>query len=64
MALDKAIKYGKEKRKIYRGAKAVDVTCRNGGSDEYAINNRMHSTRKRELQYSDTIEYEDEGEIE
>ena len=64
MALDKAIKYGKEKRKTYRGAKAVDVTCRNGGSDEYAINNRMYSTRKRELQYSDTIEYEDEGEIE
>ena len=28
MSLDKAIKHGKEKRKPYRGAKAVDKTCR------------------------------------
>jgi len=32
MSLDKAIKYGKEHRKPYRGAKAVDATCRNHGS--------------------------------
>jgi len=31
MSLDKAIKYGKEKRKKYYGAKAVDHTCRNHG---------------------------------
>ena len=32
MSLDKAIAHGKEKRKPYRGAKAVDATCRNHGS--------------------------------
>lgn len=31
MALDKAIKYGKEHRKPYRGAKALDPQCRNHG---------------------------------
>lgn len=30
--LDKAIKHKKEYRKQYRGAKAVDPTCRNHGS--------------------------------
>ena len=32
MSLDKAIASGKEKRKPYRGAKAIDGTCRNHGS--------------------------------
>ena len=32
MSLDKAIAHGKEKRKPYRKAKAVDATCRNHGS--------------------------------
>ena len=32
MSLDKAIKHGKEHRKPYRGAKAVDKSCRNHGS--------------------------------
>lgn len=32
MSLDKAIENGKEKRKSYKGAKAIDCTCRNHGS--------------------------------
>jgi ferredoxin len=32
MALDKAIEHGKEKRKVYYGAKAIDKTCRNHGN--------------------------------
>ncbi len=40
MSLDKAIAHGKEKRKPYRGAKAVDRACRNHGSDEWAKANR------------------------
>ena len=32
MSLDKAIKHGKEHRKPYRGAKAVDKSCRNHGN--------------------------------
>ena len=41
MGLEKGIKYGKEKRKPYRGAKAVDKTCRNHGSDDWEKANRM-----------------------
>lgn len=44
ISLDKAIKHGKEHRKPYRGAKAVDKTCRNHGSDEWERNNRMIRT--------------------
>lgn len=32
MSLDKAIQHGKEKRKPYRGSKAVDPNCRNHGN--------------------------------
>lgn len=44
MSLDKAILSGKEHRKPYHGAKAVDTNCRNHGSCK---NNRMYSSRKR-----------------
>jgi len=49
MSLDKAIKHGKEKRKPYRGAKAVDHTCRNHGSCKYCEQNRTYSNRKKEI---------------
>lgn len=49
MSLDKAIKYGKEHRKPYRGAKAIDYTCRNHGSCEYCKDNRLHKFKKDEL---------------
>lgn len=42
MSLDKAIKYGKEHRKQYRGAKAVDPHCRNHGDCLYCLRGRMH----------------------
>ncbi len=45
MSLDKAIKYGKEKRKPYKGSKAIDCTCRNHGSCQYCKENRMHKFR-------------------
>lgn len=48
MSLDKAIKAGKEKRKPYKGAKAVDRTCRNHGGCPYCANGRKHKTRRRE----------------
>ena len=40
--LDKAILHGKEKRKPYRKAKAIDRTCRNHGSCPYCTANRLH----------------------
>ena len=46
MSLDKAIAHGKEHRKPYRGAKAVDHTCRNHGSCEYCKSNRLHKYEK------------------
>ena len=42
MSLDKSIEHGKEHRKPYHGAKAVDKTCRNHGSCEHCAAGRMH----------------------
>lgn len=50
MSLDKAIEHGKEHRKPYRGAKAVDATCRNHGSCKWCESNRKYSDKKREAQ--------------
>ena len=46
MSLDKAIKHGKEHRKPYRKAKAVDATCRNHGSCPYCRGNRLYQVKK------------------
>jgi len=48
MSMDKAILTGKEKRKPYRGAKAIDCTCRNHGSCPWCEGNRKYSSKKRE----------------
>jgi hypothetical protein len=45
MSMDKAIAHGKEKRKPYRGSKAIDRTCRNHGSCPYCRENRLHKFR-------------------
>jgi len=42
MSLDKAIAHRKEKRKPYRGAKAVDKSCRNHGGCPWCERNRKH----------------------
>lgn len=48
MSYTKAIEHGKSHRKPYRGAKAVDPTCRNHGSDLWSESNRLHARRKAE----------------
>lgn len=48
MSLDKAIAHGKEHRKPYRGAKAIDKTCRNHGGCGWCEENRIHKYKKRE----------------
>lgn len=53
--LDKAIKYGKEKRKIYRGSKAIDRSCRNHGSCEFCKENRLYKNLKREQKMLDKL---------
>lgn len=49
MGLEKAIEHGKEKRKPYIGAKAVDCTCRNHGSCEWCKGNRTYKNSKKEF---------------
>ena len=46
MSLDKAIEHGKEHRKPYTGAKAVDCTCRNHGSCDWCKENRLYQRLK------------------
>ena len=46
MALDKAIAHGREHRKLYRGSKRVDRTCRNHGSCVWCRNGRMYAERR------------------
>ena len=47
MGLEKAIEHGKEKRKPYKGAKAVACSCRNHGACEWCRGNRTHNTDKK-----------------
>ena len=49
MSLDKSIQHDKEHRKPYRGAKAIDATCRNHGSCKWCKGNRTHKNDKRKL---------------
>lgn len=53
MSLDKSIKHGKEHRKQYRGAKACSTRCRNHGSCDYCLRNRLHSSKKRLARIND-----------
>ena len=55
MGLEKAIKHGKEHRKSYYGAKAVDQTCRNHGSCPWCMGNRLYYRRKLEQAASDSV---------
>lgn len=60
MSLDKAIKYGKEKRKLYVGSKVYFASCRNHGSCPYCEANRTHKFRDKhprdEIEAYETIE--------
>ena len=46
MSLNKAIEHKKEHRKEYKGAKAVDRTCRNHGDCLWCRNNRLYQYKK------------------
>lgn len=48
MPIDKAIKYGKEKRKLYRDSRRFDYTCRNHGSCGWCYCNRIYKFSKSE----------------
>ena len=55
MSLDKAIKYGKEKRKKFFKSKAFDSSCRNHGSCGYCEGNRRIRFNKTEEQSIDAM---------
>ena len=60
MSLNKSIQSGKEHRKPYRGAKAIDHTCRNHGSCDWYKGNRTYKNDKRELAAEQELrEYDD-----
>ena len=54
MALDKAIKSGKEHRKPYRGSKVIDRTCRNHGGCPWCEENRKHKFRDKHPRKEDS----------
>lgn len=63
MGLNKAIEHGHEHRKEYRGAKAIDKTCRNHGSDDWALDDRTHKNKKRIESARQKLEEYIEGEL-
>lgn len=48
MGLEKAIEHHKERRRPYRGAKAVACSCRNHGGCPVCEGNRLHHDRREE----------------
>ena len=55
MALDKGIQYGKEKRKSFRGGKAVDRTCRCHGGCPWCLGNRLYRTLKEQARIDEEL---------
>ena len=53
MSFDKHM--GKERRKVYRGGKAIDKTCRNHGGCPACLANRLHSDTKHKQAADDKL---------
>lgn len=64
MSFDKYM--GKDKRRQYRGAKAIDRTCRNHGSCLHCKGNRLHNASKKKAMAEQSIRdyyYEENNEV-
>lgn len=57
MSLDKAIEHGKEKRKPYRGAKAVDSHCRNHGDCPWCQGKIKYKKRKQKSLHDEEVKF-------
>ena len=55
MAFDKNYPNRKDWRKPYRGAKAVDVTCRCHGTCPHCQGNRQHKNLKRQITADESL---------
>ena len=64
MSYDKAIKYGKSRRKPYRLPKAVDPMCRNHGGCDWCEGNRMYQTKKEEQRLEASLKYYEQEDTE
>lgn len=62
MSLNKAIEHNKEHRKPYRGAKAVDCTCRNHGTCDWCKENRLYQQLKEDERIKKELEEFEKGE--
>lgn len=61
MSLDKSIQSGKEHRKPYIKAKAVDKHCQNHGHCKWCESSRLYHILKMEASFKQSMkEYEDE----
>ena len=58
MSLEQAIKHGKEKRKPYRGAKAVDGWCKNHGICWICRRNHLHKRMVEQIKSEDELKGE------
>ena len=54
--LDKAIKHNKEFRKPYKGAQAIDLTCRNHGTCNWCKDNRTHTFKRNSFRCQDELD--------
>lgn len=48
MSMDKSINNGKDKRRQYRRAKAIDKSCRNHGDCSWCEDTRTHNARRQQ----------------
>lgn len=55
MSLNKAILHNKEHRKEYYGSKAIDPSCRNGGTCLWCQMNRQYKNKKRQESLNEKI---------
>ncbi len=53
----------REYRKPYYGAKSVDVSCRNHGSDGWSLSDRLYANIKRLLSAEDKLKDYERGTI-
>lgn len=56
MTLDKEIEHGKEKKRPYRGSKAIDPSCRNHGSCEWCKEGRLYKRRRQDVATKQALE--------
>lgn len=55
MSFNKAIAHRKERRRPYRGAKAISHECRNHGSCPYCEGSRTYQSRKTKSAADDAL---------